>query len=140
MRFLLLTCLMSAVAFSEPGVNVSGKWVIAGTANNTGQMRPSTILIVNQVGSEVTGTISSGTFGASASPTHTEILDGKVEGDSLTFYVWSGMDRPVKAYYKGTLAGEELKFTVTGGARFGGPATSGAGPQEPRQMTAKRMK
>ena len=75
----------------------------------------------------------------SASPTHNEILDGKVEGDTLTFYVWTGLDRPMKAYYKGTLSGEEIKFTVTGGAQRGS-AGPDAGQQEPRQITAKRAK
>ncbi len=140
MRLLILSFLLSVGGLSTPAVNFSGKWVIEGAATNRGPMRPPTVLILNQVGNEVTGSISSGNFAASASPTHTEILDGKVEGDTLTFYVWTGLDRPVKAYYKGTLSGEEMKFTVTGGARFGGPAGPGSGQQEPRQITAKRAK
>jgi hypothetical protein len=139
MRLLILSFLLSVVALSAAAVNFSGKWVIEEA--NRGPLRPSTILILNQVGNEVTGSISSRINASSASPVHTEILDGKVEGDTLTFYVWTGLDRPVKAYYKGTLSGEEIKFTVTGGAAessgFAGP---GAGQQGPRQITAKRAK
>ena len=137
MRLLLLSFLLSVGVLSAPAVNFSGKWVMEGA--NRGPTRQPTVLILNQVGNEVTGSISSGNFAASASPTHNEVLDGKVEGDTLAFYVWTGLDRPVKAYYKGTLAGEEIKFTVTGGAQRGS-AGPGAGQQEPRQITAKRAK
>lgn len=138
MRLLILSFLLSVVALSAPAVNFSGKWVIEGP--NHGPLRQSTTLILNQIGNEVSGSISSRNFAASASPVHTEILDGKVEGDTLRFYVWTGLDRPVKAYCKGTLAGEEIKFTVTGGAQFGGPAGPGSSQQGPQQITAKRAK
>ena len=137
MRLLILSLLLSVGALSAPVVNFSGKWVIEGA--NRGPMRQPAVLILNQVGNEVTGSISPRLDVGSASPTHNEILDGKVEGDTLTFYVWTGLDRPVKAYYKGTLAGEEIKFTVTGGAQRGS-AGPDAGQQEPRQITAKRAK
>ncbi len=138
MRLLILSFLLSVAALSAPVVNFSGKWVMEGA--NPGPMRQPTVLILNQVGNEVTGSISSRNFAASASPTHTEVLDGKVEGDTLTFYVWTGLDRPVKAYYKGTLSGEEIKFTVTGGVAFGGIAGPSADQQGPRQIIAKRAK
>ena len=96
-----------------------------------------------QAAKEVTGSISSRIDEGSASPVYTEILDGKVEGDTITFYVWTGLDRPVKAYYEGTLSGEEIKFTVTGGAAesggLAGPG-AGAGQSAQRQVTAKRAK
>ena len=138
MRLLILSFLLSVVAMAASAVNFSGKWVIEGA--NRGPMRQPTILILNQVGNEVIGSVSSRIDAGSASPTHNEILDGKVEGDTITFYVWTGLDRPVKAYYKGTLSGEEIKFTVTGGAELRGSAGPDAGQQGPRQVTAKRAK
>ena len=138
LRLLILSFLLSVVAMAASAVNFSGKWVIEGA--NRGPMRQPTILILNQVGNEVTGSISSRIDAGSASPTHNEILDGKVEGDTLTFYVWTGLDRPVKGYYKGTLSGEEIKFTVTGGAQLSGFAGPRAGEQGPRQITANRAK
>jgi hypothetical protein len=140
MRLLILSFLLSVGVLSTSAVNFSGKWVMEGSNRGPGpaQQQP-TILILNQVGNEVTGSISSRIGAASASPTHNEVLDGKVEGETLTFYVWTGLDRPVKAYYKGTLSGEEIKFTVTGGAQRGF-AGSGTAQQEPRQITAKRAK
>src|SRR5262245_13012336 len=138
MRLLILSFLLSVVGMATSAMNFSGKWVIEGA--NSGRMRQPTVLILNQVGNEVTGSISSRINASSASPTHNEILDGKVEGDILTFYVWTGLDRPVKAYYKGTLTGEEIKFTLTGGGELRGSAGPDAGQQGPRQITAKRTK
>ena len=42
-----------------------------------------------------------------------DIQEGKVQGDSLSFYVnseWQG--NPVKLVYKGRLSGSEIQFTV----------------------------
>jgi hypothetical protein len=149
MRMLKLTVLLgvlvvatSAAHFvAAQGVNFSGKWVIEALGRG-GQVQ-RTILLLNQVGTEVDGTIAARIDAGTGSPSNTEILDGKVENDTLTFYVWTGRDRPVKAHYKGMLSGEEIKFTVTGGASvpgdFGGPG-SGGSQSGLRQLTAKRAK
>jgi hypothetical protein len=140
MKKLFWIFLLSLTALATPGTNFSGKWMIE--APSRGTMRPPpTILTLNQIGNEVTGSVSVRNFAASASPTHTEVLDGKVEGDTLSFYMWSGLDRPVKVFYKGTLAGEEIKFTVTGGADLSAFAGPNASPQPAtRQIIAKRTK
>jgi hypothetical protein len=81
---------------------------------------------LNQVGSEVTGTLSARIDAGSASPINTEIFGGKVDGEVLTFYVWTGTDQPAKTSYRGTLSpsGEEIIFTVT--ASSGNPVTVAA--------------
>ena len=135
MRLLKLSFLLGVLALTASATNFSGKWVFERPGR--GSTRVITILILNQVGNEVEGTISSRSDISTGSPNNAEILDGKVEGDTLTFYVWTGRDRPVKAYYKGILSGEEIKFTVTGGA--GGPG-AGEGQSGPQQFTAKRAK
>jgi hypothetical protein len=69
-----------------------------------------------------------------------EIFEGKTEGATLSFYVWGRTDEPVKVLYKGTLAGDEIKFTVTGmpaPVGLNGPQPGAGGP---REMTAKRAK
>ena len=111
MRSLIFSLLLVA--------NFSGKWVIE---------QPQTTLILNQVGNEVTGSISARTDSSNASPADTEILDGVVEGDTISFYVWTGADRPVKSFYKGTMSGDEIKFTVT------------SGPGAPQHLTARRSR
>ena len=141
MKTLTLSLLLGLFTLAASDSNFSGKWVI--DAANRGPMRQSTTLILNQTGNEVTGSISSRIDEGSASPVYTEILDGKVDGDTIRFYVWTGLDRPVKAHYEGTLSGEEIKFTVTGGApESGGLAGPSAVPGQSaqRQITAKRAK
>ena len=149
MRMLKLTFLLSVLAVAASAanlvaaqaVNFSGKWVIE-VPGRGGQVQ-RIILLLNQVGTEVDGTVAARIDAGTGSPSNTEILDGKVESDTLTFYVWTGRDRPVKAHYKGMLSGEEIKFTVAGGAGvpggFSGPG-SGASQSDPRQFTAKRTK
>jgi len=125
---------------SQP-VNFSGKWVFE-VPGRGGQIRRITLLL-NQVGNEVDGSISVRMDAGTGSPNNTEILNGKVENDTLTFYVWTGRDRPVKTYYKGMLSGEEIKFTVTGavgGTGGSGGPSGGAGQGGPQQLTAKRAK
>ena len=140
MRSMVSGLLLAALIAAFDG-NFSGKWVIE--RSGRGQTPQITTLILNQVGAEVGGSISARIDAGSASPVNTEILDGKVEGDTITFYVWTGLDRPVKAFYKGTLSGDEIKFTVTGGAveasGFGGPSP-GAVQADPQQVVAKRSK
>jgi hypothetical protein len=86
--------------------------------------------MINQVGAEVSGDLSGGGGGGgSTAPVNTEIWDGKTSGDTLSFYVWRGSDKPVKTFYRGQLnaAGDEIAFTVTGGAQGrGGGAGRGA--------------
>jgi hypothetical protein len=119
MRPLILSLLPAVLAIAAP-TNFSGKWIVDAPGGSPGQ--PVTILILNQVGNQVTGSVSGRTDAFSASPANTEILDGVVENDTLTFYVWTGVDRPEKALYKGMLDGDEIKLTITGGVAGPGVA------------------
>jgi hypothetical protein len=143
MKTLCLSFWLSVVALAAAAPNYSGTWVIEEPGGAVTRQTMTTTLVLNQIGNEVTGTISYPDDAGSASPTHGEILDGKVEGETLTFYVWTGLDRPMKAFYKGTLAGDEIRFVVTGGAPalggFSGSA-AGAGKGSPQPITAKRAK
>ena len=126
MRMPVWVILLAAFALHAAGTNFSGKWALQSAAGRGG---PS-ILALNHVGNEATGTLTPRFDQSSGSPTVQEIFDGKVEGDTLTFYVWVGGDEPVKQLYKGTMSGDEIAFTVTSGGR-------GAAAQ---QMTAKRTR
>ena len=138
---IVLATAASTVSLVAQALNFSGKWVIE-IAGRGGQLQRIALLL-NQVGNEVDGSISTRIDAGSGSPNNIEILDGKVERDTLTFYVWTGRDRPVKAHYKGMLSGEEIRFTVTGGAGnpggFTTPASS-TSQASPRQLTAKRAR
>ncbi len=144
MRTLLLGVLLGAITFAASGVNYSGKWAIQG-AGRGGQ----TILVLNQVGKEVTGTLGARVDAGAGTPVGTEVLAGTVEGDTISFYVWSGRDQPIRTYYKGTMSGEDtITFTVTssqaaqasGGQARGGVQATGGGRGGPQEVTAKRTK
>ena len=121
MRLVTSTALVLAAAFSAHAANFSGKWALAGT----GRGGP-TVFVLNQVGNEVTGNIVGQRVDpGSGAPQNQEILDGKVTGDVITFYIWTGSDVPARQMYKGTMSGDEITFEITGGpARRGG----GLGP------------
>lgn len=120
----LLLALTGAPALAA---NFSGKWAIQPQSGRGGRGGP-TILVLNQVGSEVTGNIGARTDAGTGSPVNTEVIDGKVEGNTISFYVWTGTDQPVRATYHGTMSatGDEIAFTVEGG-RSGGFGGTGGG-------------
>ena len=135
----LLTASMPALA-----QNFSGKWALQ-SATGRGGGRGATVLTLNHAGNEVTGTISVPIQVGTTAPVNDEIWDGKVEGNALSFYVWTGNDQPVKTSYRGTLSasGDEITFTVTrgrAGATTLGTAAGRGGPASPMQMTARRVK
>jgi len=139
MKKLLFGLMLAALAAPATAANFSGKWTMP-LPISFGPLKQTLLqtLILNQVGNEVAGTLATGSLvpGASGAPVGTEIFDGKVEGDSISFYVWTGDDQPTKRYYKGTMTGEEITFTATGGS-----APPGAGgPPAPQQLKAKRTK
>ena len=75
--------------------------------------------------------------------TANEIIEGKVEGDKISFKVKSqgfqGNEMTIK--YEGTLSGEEISFTFSmegGGGRGGGRGPGGGGFQMP-PIVAKRV-
>jgi hypothetical protein len=124
---------------ASAAANFSGKWAIE-TAGRGGR-GPSTVLTLNQVGKEVTGTITARSDAGTASPVNNEIFGGVVEGDTISFYVWTGTDQPVKTVYKGTMSGEDtIEFTVSGGPAGGGNFASGRGQSAPQKITARRAK
>jgi hypothetical protein len=103
-------CLVSGSAFAA---NFSGKWALQVPS---GRGQATVILQLNQAGNIVTGTLSPARVDAgTGSALSSEIFDPKVEGDTISFYVWRGTDKPAKQFYKGTMSGDQIDFTITGG-------------------------
>ncbi len=127
-----------AVTASAEGPNVSGKWIMDVPAR-AGQTRRVT-LILNHVGGEVTGTITAAGRPSSASPVYTEVLGGRVRGDTVSFYVWEGTDRPAKVIYEGKILGDEITFVITGGPITYDARGNPNPPPGPRKVTARRSK
>ena len=117
----LLTLLASAWA-----ADVAGKW--------SAKAQGADITLTFKVdGTALTGTVDN----TQAGPT--DIKEGKIEGDNISFYVVRTMgESQIKISWKGTIAGDEIKFKrqVEGGG-MGGPGGAAAAAEE---IIAKRVK
>ena len=92
-----------AAALVAHAADITGKWT-AQVPGRDGQTRETTFTFKVE-GEKLTGT-TSGRNGDQS------ISDGTVKGDAVTFNVvgnFNGQD--VKIVYKGTIAGDEIKFT-----------------------------
>lgn len=137
-RILALGVLLAVASLPALAVNFSGKWAIQRDSREGGPAS-ATVLTLNQVGDEVTGTVAAPMEAWTNSPLNSGVLGGKVEGNTLSFYVWTGTDQPAKASYRGTMSapGDEIVFTVT---RARGGESGGASAASTQQMTARRIK
>jgi hypothetical protein len=104
------------------GADVSGKWT-AQVPGRNGQTREQTFTFKAD-GEKLTGTVS-GMQGAEI-----PITDGKISGSDITFNVTMNFQgNEVKLGYKGSVAGDEIKFT-----------RSREGSDQKQEFTAKRVK
>ena len=136
-----LTLCFSILLFSvlTRADNCSGKWVIE-TTGRGGQVQ-RTVLILNQTGETLTGTISGRDNPGTASPVNTEIYGGKVDGDTVSFYIWQGSDQPWKQEFSGKLSGDEIVFTITDDrpqSQQNGPDRSASAANRTSTQTARR--
>ena len=99
-----IAMLMLAMAAWLAAADIDGKW----KATFEGQDGPIEVLYEFKVeGGKVTGSLSSVQGGA-------DILDGRVEGDSISFDV----ERDTRRFpHKGKIAGDEIKLEVVIGER-----------------------
>ncbi|HLI86725.1 MAG TPA: hypothetical protein VKV17_22660 [Bryobacteraceae bacterium] len=106
MRLTLLAALLGAFAFTALAADVTGKWMAQVPGRNGNQETTFTFM---QSGSNLTGTVST-------QAGQREISEGKVEGDNISFVVsFEARGNTIKQEYKGTVAGDEIKFTRSGG-------------------------
>ena len=122
--FLVGTVLILAMAMSAAGADVTGKWV---AEQQSRQGETQQIVFNFKVNGEtLTGTMSGGQGGDS------EISDGKVEGDDISFAVVRAMgEMEMRTLYRGKVSGDEIRFTVErqGGGQGGGMGRQGGGGQ-----------
>jgi len=118
MRTLALMLLVAVFAVVAVAADVTGKWKSEFTTPD-GQTR-SSVFTFKVEGDKLTGTVG-GPRG------DTEIQEGKVSGDDISFVVVRKFqDREFKMSYKGKVSGDEIKFAVEAGERS-------------FEMTAKRI-
>ncbi len=104
----LLLALFAALAIAASAADISGKWT--GTAEGPQGTLQRTFTF-HQEGSKLTGETTSEFTGKS------EIQDGKVEGDAISFFINANIQgNDVKLTYKGKIAGDIIKLS----SEFGG--------------------
>jgi hypothetical protein len=98
--------------------DIDGKW----TGQVQGRNGPQTqTLMLKADGNTLTGTVEGGRGGP------VEITNGKIDGDNVSFEVVREFgDNKITQEFKGTVAGAELKLTISGGRG------------EPREVTYKK--
>jgi hypothetical protein len=123
MRTMFLSvCFVFAALSLAWAADVNGKWT-AQVPGRDGQTREMTFTFKAE-GEKLTGSMS-GPRGDS------EISDGKISGDQISFTVkvnFQGNER--KFLYKGTVSGDEMKVT----------RTVEGGNMPPQEFTAKKVK
>ena len=115
--FLILTVALALFTTGAFAADITGKWT-AETKGRDGETRTQTFNL-KQDGDKLTGTVST-QMGES------QISDGKVDGDSVSFVV--KMERngnEMKMPYTGKVSGDEIQFKVES-------------PRGTREMTAKK--
>jgi hypothetical protein len=107
MKSLILSLLL--FAFAASAADITGNWKATAEGPQGAMERTFTF---KQDGTKLTGETTSSFVGKS------EITDGKVDGDAVTFTITiKFQDQEMKMNYKGKVTGNEIKFTVDG---FGG--------------------
>jgi len=127
-KLLFVVAILCVLTFAVYAADVSGKWTWEQAGRGGGN--PSvTTLTLKVSGSTLTGTLSrAGRNG----PMESEISDGKVDGNNVTFTVKSNMGgNEVVTPYKGTLDGDSLTLEFTRPGR-------GGGEPMPQKVVAKR--
>ena len=116
LRLILSALLLFALAPLSFAADLNGKW--KGNLKMQDGSDLETNFVFKVDGEKLTGTVTN-TFGEE------QITDGVVKGDEISFVILAGGGQ-FRIVYKGKLAGDDLKLTVTVGD-FGD-----------QQMTAKR--
>ena len=122
-KLLFVFAILSALTLGLLAADVTGKWTWEQAGRGGGN--PTVItLTLKASGSSLTGTLSRPGRGGGA-PMDSEISDGKVDGNSVSFTVKQNMGgNEMVTPYKGTLDGDTLNLEFTRPGRNGGEPTT----------------
>ena len=132
----LILLVVAMVAFAADAI--TGKWTYEmqgrGGGGGGGGAAPRVVTLdLKADGATLTGTVlqpgrgggGGGGGVAPAAPTPTQISNGKVNGNNITFEVTrQGQNGPTTTKYEGTVSGTEMKLKVTAPGRGGGEPTT----------------
>jgi hypothetical protein len=128
-KLLFVMTILLVASFALMAADVSGKWTYEQPGRGGNPGRPVTITL-KQDGAKLTGSVPGFGRGGGDPPPPTEITDGKVDGNNVSFTVKREMGgNTVVSKYEGTLDGDNLKLKITRDTQ-NGPQTN--------EVTAKR--
>ena len=128
-KLLFVVTIALVFAFAAMAADVTGKWTYEQPGRGGNPGRPVTITL-KQDGAKLTGSVPGMGRGGDNPPPPTEITDGKVDGNSVSFTVkreFNGNTMVQK--FEGTVDGDSIKFKITRDTQ-NGPQTN--------EVTAKK--
>ena len=129
-KLLFVMTILLVASFALMAADVSGKWTFEQPGRGGNPGRPVTITLKAD-GAKLTGSVPGFARGGGEAPPPTEITDGKVDGNNVSFTVkreFNGNAMVTK--YEGTVSGDEMKLKIIRNGQDGTPMTN--------EVTAKR--
>jgi hypothetical protein len=121
-KLLFVMTILLVASLALMAADVSGKWSFEQPGRGGGPGRPVTITLKAD-GAKLTGSVPGMGRGGDAPPT--EITDGKVDGNNISFTVkreFNGNAMVIK--YEGVVNGDEMKLKITRTGQDGTPMTT----------------
>jgi len=123
-KLLFVVTILLVASFALMAADVSGKWTFEQPGRGGNPGRPVTITLKAD-GAKLTGSVPGMGRGGDNPPPPTEITDGKVDGNNVSFTVkreFNGNTMVQK--YEGTVSGDEMKLKITRTGQDGTPMTN----------------
>jgi hypothetical protein len=123
-KLLFVMTILLIASFALMAADVSGKWTFEQPGRGGNPGRPVTIALKAD-GAKLTGSVPGMGRGGDNPPPPTEITDGKVEGNNVSFTVkreFNGNAFVTK--YEGVVNGDEMKLKITRNGQDGTPVTT----------------
>jgi hypothetical protein len=122
-KLLFVTAILLVVAVGAFAADVTGKWSFEQQGRGGGPARQVTITL-KQAGATLTGEVPGMGRGGDNPPPPTQITNGKVDGDKVSFEVVREMQgNKMTTKYEGVVTGGEMKLKITRDTQ-NGPQTS----------------
>jgi len=122
-KLLFVVTIALVFAFAVMAADVTGKWTFEQPGRGGNPGRPVTVTL-KQDGGKLTGQMPGMGRGGDAPPPPTEITDGKVDGNNVSFTVkreFNGNSMVTK--YEGVVDGDSMKLKITRDTQ-NGPTTT----------------
>ena len=129
-KLLFVMTILLVASFALMAADAAGKWTFEQPGRGGNPGRPTTITL-RVDGNRLTGTVPGMGRGGDTPPPPTEITDGKVDGNNVSFTVKRETPNGVmETKYAGVVNGDEMKLKITRNGQDGTPVTT--------EVTAKR--